>query len=72
LFAAVNSSAATTTFDVSYSIPGLLGSSRRRIAEWIPAVAGETVTGRVAGAFLPSEIEPAVLNVPSFPSHDRL
>ena len=27
---------------------------------------------RVVGAFLPSEIDGAVLNVPSLPSHDRL
>ncbi len=72
LFVAVNVSAATTVFSVWYSIPGVFGSSRLRIAEWIPDVVGLTVTSSVAGAFLPSEIEPAELNVPSFPTQFRL
>ena len=73
MFPAVNWSAAMTTFDVWYSIPGVLGSSSRRIAEWIPDVVGLIVTSSVAGAFFAErDRRAAVLNVPSLPSQRQV
>src|SRR4029079_5531255 len=51
LFAAENCSAASTVCSVGLSMPVVAGSSRFRIAEWVPALVGCTVTVRVFGEF---------------------
>jgi hypothetical protein len=51
-------------------MPTVAASSRLRIAAWLPAVVGWTVTSSVTFVFNGSAIEPAVLKVPSLPTHE--
>ena len=60
-----------TVFIVWYSTPGVVGSSRFRIAEWGPLVVGLTVTA-TAPTLFGSAMMPAELNVPSLPTQLRL
>jgi hypothetical protein len=56
-----------TVFIVWYSMPGLVGSSRRRIAEWAPYADGVTSTSKETSTFFGRAIEVALENVPSLP-----
>ena len=56
-------------------MPVVLGSSSLRIAECDPPADGFTLTVRFAGVPFPRLIDvtpPGRLNVPSFPTHERL
>src|SRR5581483_6376721 len=55
-------------FSVAYSIPGDDGSSRRRIALWIPAVTGPMCTARPTEPLDGIVKVLALENVPSLPS----
>ena len=62
-----------TVFRVWYSMPGLLGSSRLRIAEWAPYSAGSMLTSSSRGEPFGSVIvDSSSENVPSLPTHERL
>jgi hypothetical protein len=60
-----------TVFIVSYSIPSEDELSSCKSAEWIPLVAGFTVTFTVVGTFSRRSRSSWALNVPSFPTHRR-
>ncbi len=58
---------------VWYSTPGLLGSSRFRIAAWAPYSAGLMSTVKVRGWFFGSEIVVGLIEKTSVsPTRDRL
>jgi len=50
------------------AIPGLVGSSRFRIAECTPDIVGLTATLNVTGEFSGSAMDLAELKVPSLPT----
>ncbi len=66
--------ATTIVFIVWYSMPGLVGSSRFRIAEWVPSAVGLIDTVNVRGWFFgrAMDVVPPSEKVPSLPTRDTL